>query len=255
MSVRRLLLVGIGTGSPSHLTHGAIEALRQADAVLLPDKGPDKARLAEVRDQLLDVAFEGQRRRPRRVRFIVPARDTTATYRAGVDAWHDDLAHAWHDAISAQAPDAAVVAMLVWGDPSLYDSTMRVARRLRPVPGIEVVPGITALQALTATHRVTLNTIGGSVLITTGRRLAAEGFPATAETVAVMLDGAQHFRGLVDTPGLHIWWGAYLAMPEQRLVAGPLDDVSAEIMSIRSEARRQHGWVMDTYLLRREPLP
>ncbi|MEM7158159.1 MAG: precorrin-6A synthase (deacetylating) [Myxococcota bacterium] len=248
--MERLLLVGIGTGSPSHLTTGAIDALRRADAILLPDKGPAKARLAEVRDQLLDVVFAG-RSRPPLVRFIVPRRDTSAPYCEGVEAWHDALANAWTEALAGSAPDARRVAMLVWGDPSLYDSTTRVARRLRPVPHIEIIPGITALQALTTAHGITLNTVGGSVLVTTGRRLAAEGFPANAESVVVMLDGSTRFRGLVDEPGLHVWWGAYLAMPEQRLIAGPLARVSDEIVAVREQARREHGWIMDTYLIRR----
>ena len=40
----------------------------------------------------------------------------------------------------------------------------------------DVIPGITAIQALTARHRIPLNDIGEPVLITTGRRLATDGF-------------------------------------------------------------------------------
>ena len=60
--------------------------------------------------------------------------------------------------------------------------------------GHRVVPGITSLQMLAASHRMTLGTLGGAVLVTTGRRLR-EGFPEGAESVVVMLDGDCAFRG------------------------------------------------------------
>ena len=37
-----LTLVGIGTGNPGHLTLQAVEAIRAADILLIPDKGEDK---------------------------------------------------------------------------------------------------------------------------------------------------------------------------------------------------------------------
>jgi len=51
--------------------------------------------------------------------------------------------------------------------------------------------------------------------------------------------------------GLTIWWGAYLGSGDQILCAGPLAEVSDEIATMRAEARERHGWIMDTYLLRR----
>ncbi len=51
----------------------------------------------------------------------------------------------------------------------------------------EVIPGISAVQALAAKHKTSLNRIGESVEITTGRKLA-EGFPDGADSVVVMLD-------------------------------------------------------------------
>jgi precorrin-6A synthase len=35
------------------------------------------------------------------------------------------------------------------------------------------------------------------------------------------------------------------------LVAGPLERCKAEIERVRAAARAEHGWIMDTYLLRR----
>ena len=63
--------------------------------------------------------------------------------------------------IAALGPETppGPVALMVWGDPALYDSTLRIARRLTPCPRLRVVPGITAVQALTAAHAIPLNTV------------------------------------------------------------------------------------------------
>ena len=150
----------------------------------------------------------------------------------------------------ARYPQAREVVLLVWGDPSLYDSTLRIAARLRPAPKLRVVPGITALQALTAAHAIPLNTVNGPVTITTGRRLRDHGWPEGAETVAVMLDGECSFLGLAPE-GVRIWWGACLGMANQVLDAGPLAEAGPRIVAARAEARAAHGWIMDIYLLRR----
>ena len=49
-----LLLIGIGTGNPDHITREAENAIRQADLVLLPHKEDNKAELAQVRLSLLE---------------------------------------------------------------------------------------------------------------------------------------------------------------------------------------------------------
>ncbi|MGB1235705.1 MAG: precorrin-6A synthase (deacetylating), partial [Planktomarina sp.] len=69
-------------------------------------------------------------------------------------------------------------------------------------------------------------------------------------SVFVMLDGNCSFVDL-NEPDLHIWWGGFLGMPEQVLHHGPLPDVASEIIAKRSTARAQHGWIMDTYLMRK----
>jgi precorrin-6A synthase len=184
------------------------------------------------------------------VEFDLPERDDSGDYIAGVADWHQAVAAAWRAALAAQTPPPASAALLIWGDPSLYDSSLRIAARLDPQPDIRVVPGITALQALTAAHRIPLNAVGAPVLITTGRRLRDEGWPAGADTVAVMLDGGCAFRAL-DSEGVTIWWGAYLGMDREILRAGPLAEVGAEIVATRERARAAHGWIMDSYLLQR----
>ena len=140
----------------------------------------------------------------------------------------------------------------MWGDPAIYDSTLRVIERLRAKGvelAIEVIPGISSVQVLAAKHRIALNQIGESVLLTTGRKLA-DGFPRQAGSVVVLLDGVQAFARLFDD-NLEIFWGAYLGTPDEILLSGKLVEVKDEILAVRQRARETHGWIMDTYLLRR----
>ena len=242
-----LWLIGIGTGNPEHVTAEARNALRDAALVLIPHKGPDKADLADLRHTILRASAS-----PARVaEFNMPLRDDSLAYRERVTRWHDEIARVWADTICATQPEGPV-ALLVWGDPGLYDSTLRIAARLTPRPRLRVVPGITALQALTAAHAIPFNTVNGAVTVTTGRRLRDHGWPTGAETVAVMLDGQCSFRSLAPD-GLHIWWGGFLGMAEQVLEAGPLAEAGPLIVAKRADARARHGWIMDTYLLRRLP--
>lgn len=242
--MQELLLIGIGTGSPDHLTRGAEAAIRSAELVLIPRKGAEKDDLAEIRRALLRAVAP----QVPTVEFDLPKRDSTGDYLGRVTEWHDRIAEAWCTALPA---DAGRVALLVWGDPSLYDSTLRIAERLDPRPKVTVVPGVTALQALTAAHAIPLNELNAPVVITTGRRLRDHGWPEGADTVAVLLDGECSFRSL-DPVGVAIWWGAFLGMADEVLVSGALSDVAETIVSTREAARARHGWIMDTYLLRRQ---
>lgn len=240
-----LWLIGIGTGSAAHVTLEGMQALREAATILLPLKGEDKGELAELRRRIVAASGTEAVLCP----FDYPVRDPDLPYLDRVAAWHDEIARRWQSALPDDAP-AGPTALLVWGDPSLYDSTIRIAGRLSPAPRLRVVPGITAVQALTAAHAIPLNTVNGPVTITTGRRLREAGWPDGAETIVVMLDAETSFKRL-DMADLHIWWGAYLGSADEILVAGPLDEVAQRIVDIRAEARARHGWIMDCYLLRK----
>jgi precorrin-6A synthase len=246
-----LCLVGIGTGNPDHVTRQGARALNAADLILVPHKGAGKADLAELRLQLCKELVTNPATQV--VGFDMPVRDgDDPDYPAAVNRWHDAIAKVWLATIRSHLPAGGRVALLVWGDPSLYDSTLRIAERLAvqlPLT-VSVVPGITALQALTAAHAIALNDINAPVTITTGRQLRDHGWPESADTVAVMLDGHCAFQHLLPE-GVTIWWGAYLGMPQQICIAGPLAEVSARILAERLAARAAHGWVMDTYLMRR----
>ena len=250
-----LCLVGIGTGNPDHVTRQGVKALNAADLILVPHKGEGKADLAELRLALCQELVTNPATQV--VQFDMPVRDAQdPDYPSAVNRWHDAIAEVWLEKIRAHLPitqgAGGRVALLVWGDPSLYDSTLRIAERLAvqlPMT-VTVVPGITALQALTAAHAIALNDINAPVTITTGRQLRDHGWPESADTVAVMLDGHCAFQHL-PPQGITIWWGAYLGMPQQIFIAGPLAEVSARILVERQAARAAHGWIMDTYLMRR----
>ncbi|WP_136646285.1 precorrin-6A synthase (deacetylating) [Tabrizicola sp. YIM 78059] len=240
-----LSLIGIGTGNPDHVTGQAIRALNAADLILIPRKGQAKSDLADLRRQILTQVLT----RPVPVaEYDVPQRADQDDYLGAVNDWHDAIARVWAECIAAH-PGARDVALMVWGDPSLYDSTLRIAARL-PGVTVRVVPGITSLQALTAAHAIPLNTLAAPVTITTGRQLRDHGWPEGATTLAVMLDKGGAFTA-IDPEGVTIWWGAYVGMPEECLIHGPLAEVAEKILATRARLRAEHGWIMDIYLLRR----
>jgi precorrin-6A synthase len=243
-----LSLIGIGTGNPDHLTAQAARALNGADLILLPHKGDDKSDLADIRRQILTQVLT---KAVPVAEYDVPKRADQTDYLGAVNDWHDAIAQVWQDSIAAHLPTGGQVALMVWGDPSLYDSTLRIAARL-PGLTVRVIPGITSLQVLTAAHAIPLNTLAAPVTITTGRQLRDHGWPDGAATLAVMLDKGGAFATL-DPTDLTIWWGAYVGMPEQTLIHGPLASVSDAILSTRARLRADHGWIMDIYLLRRGP--
>ena len=217
----------------------------------MPTKGAGKAELADVRREI--IARYVNNPRSRTVEFAVPERRTAdRTYNQSVDQWHEAIADI-HAGLIRQIGVGETGAFLVWGDPMLYDSTIRIIERVRALDAVEfefsVIPGITSLQALCAAHRIPLNLVGKPVEITTGRRLG-ESFPDKSETVAVMLDGEQAFSK-IDDPGAMIYWGAYLGTSDEITISGKLSEKSEEILERRRRARAEMGWIMDIYLLRK----
>jgi precorrin-6A synthase len=249
MSELTLSLIGIGCGDPEQLTRQAVRAINASDLVLIPRKGEEKSDLADLRRTICaDVLTNAA---TRVAEFDLPLRNgAREDYRGSVDDWHDAVAAAWSAEIARHLGGKGRVAMLIWGDPSLYDSSLRIARRLKPAPRIEVIPGITSIQALCAAHAIPLNEIGEPFLVTTGRRLREGGFPAGVDTVVVMLDGGTAFQSL-DAKGLFIWWGAYLGMEGEIILSGPLAEMAVTIATARAEARARHGWIMDSYIIKR----
>jgi precorrin-6A synthase len=255
--VRRLLVIGIGAGDPEHVTAQAVRALNEAEVFFIIDKGVAADELVALRREICERFVEDPSYRI--VEVPDPPRDrTTPAYGAAVDDWRARRAEAWEALLRDELGEDGVGAFLVWGDPSLYDSTIDVIERLLAASRVEldyeVIPGISALHALTARHRIPLNRVGGAVQITTGRRLAGNGWPQDADDVVVMLDADCSFRQL-DPAGIVIYWGAYLGTPDELLVAGPLAEAGPEIERVRATARARKGWIMDTYLMRRSRAP
>jgi precorrin-6A synthase len=252
--VRTICVIGIGAGDPEHLTLQAVAAMNRVDVFFLIEKGEVTGELAQLRATLLD------RHVTRPYRVVVardPERDRSAAterYAAAVADWQERREALYSRMIADELDDGACGAFLVWGDPALYDGTLRMLERLRErgsVPfDVVSIPGISSVQALAAAHRVVLNRVGRPFLITTGRRLAAEGLPPGVDDAVVMLDAAGAFAGLPD-PDLEIYWGAYVGTPDEVLVRGDLQQVKGEIVRLRGELRERKGWLMDTYLLRR----
>ena len=248
--MRTLLIIGIGVGDPEQMTVQAIVALNRADVVFLPDKGQEKAGLRHLREAICARFIE----KPYRcVTVETPQRaEAGDDYRGVVDDWHGRIAATYQRLFAQELAGGQTGALLVWGDPALYDSTLRIVERIREggfALDWEVIPGISSVQALAARHKIALNRIGEPVLITTGRKLAA-GFPAGQDSVVVMLDGEQAFAKIAPE-NLEIYWAAYLGSPDEILIAGRLTEVAGQIVRVRAAARARHGWIMDIYLLRR----
>lgn len=246
---RRVLVIGIGAGNPDYLTVQAIDALNRVDVFFFPDKGAEKGDLRQLRETICARFIKDGDYRV--VDFDVPARRLSDTdYAPSVDAWRGAVEDIYATLIARELVAGQVGGLLVWGDPSIYDGTIRVLEGLRTrglAIDYEVIPGISAVQALAARHGIALNGVGEPVLLTTGRRLAAG--EADSPNVVVMLDGSDALANAEDD--LLIYWGAYLGMPGELLVSGRLGDVRDEIATLRRQGRAEHGWIMDTYLLRK----
>lgn len=262
--MKQLQLIGVGAGDPEQLTLQAVSALRAADVVFVVDKsepGAGADHLARWREDLL------RRHRPdgdyRVVTITDPRRNRAphgqAGYEQAVRDWHAARAGAYEEAFAA-VDDDAVGAFLVWGDPSLYDSTIRIVQdvlaRGRVSFHWSVIPGVSSLHALTAAHRIVLHGIGRPVALTTGRRLADDGWPGRPgefDDVVVLLNSDLSALERLDPADLTIHWAANLGTPGQALAAGPLAETLPRIEALREQVKREQGWVLDLYLLRRTP--
>ncbi|MCB0926477.1 MAG: precorrin-6A synthase (deacetylating) [Mycolicibacterium insubricum] len=247
--MRKIHVIGIGAGDLDYVTAQAVTALNDTAVFFAMDKGDAKTDLVALRRAVCErfITKPGYRF----VELADPPRRRVAAdapgYTDAVADWHDARARVWADAVETELGPDGVGAFLAWGDPSLYDSTLRILDRVRGHVEFDydVIPGITAVQALTARHRIPLNDVGEPVLITTGRQLRDGGLTGSA---VVMLDADCSF--LRCAPETRIWWGAYLGTPDELLAAGTVGEVGEHIAEMRAAARARHGWIMDTYLLR-----
>ncbi|MFF0692247.1 precorrin-6A synthase (deacetylating) [Streptomyces tendae] len=254
--MRTIHVIGIGAGDPEQLTLQAVRTLRGTDVFFVLDKGEAKADLVRLRRDMLEAHV------PAGTYRVVEARDPErdrsaggAAYSPAVGDWRSARAGIYERLIAEELGEDEAGAFLVWGDPALYDSTLGILEEILERGAVafeyDVVPGISSVSSLVARHRTGLNRVARPVQITTGRRLA-EGFPEDADDVVVMLDAHQTFRRYADQD-IDIYWGAYLGTPDEILDSGPIAEAGPRIERLRAEARERKGWIMDTYLLRRNP--
>ncbi|GGU29223.1 precorrin-6A synthase (deacetylating) [Streptomyces daghestanicus] len=255
--MRKIHVIGIGAGDPDQLTLQAVRAMRGTDVFFVLDKGEVKADLTRLRRDLLDAHVPDGTYRVVEARD--PERDRTAggaAYSPAVEDWRVARAGIYERLIAGELGEDETGAFLVWGDPALYDSTLGILEEVLGRGTVEfsyeVVPGISSVSTLAARHRTGLNRVARPVQITTGRRLAEEGFPDGVDDVVVMLDARQAFLRYLDED-VDIYWGAYLGTPDEILASGPIAEAAPRIERLRAEARERKGWIMDTYLLRRNP--
>ncbi|MEQ1768465.1 MAG: precorrin-6A synthase (deacetylating) [Devosia sp.] len=247
--MRTILVIGIGAGNPEYLTVQAINAMNRAQVFFMPDKGEEKAGLNAIRLSMLDRFVT----KPayRLIEFAIPSRRRAETpeYRESIEEWRAKLEDAY-ERLFAELPEGGIGAFLVWGDPAIYDGTLRILKDMQSAGwdfAIEVIPGISAPQALAAQHQVTLNRVGEAITITTGRRVN-EGEADDLSSTVVMLDNHAVFQRFSGDDH-EIFWGAYLGTEDEILVAGKIADVAVEIESKRREAQARNGWIMDTYMI------
>jgi precorrin-6A synthase len=249
----RVRILGVGMG-PQHVTPEVAEALRSVDYVLAADKGSDGDvdGLLALRRAIVEAHTDGSV-------DVVPVRDPQrdrATdlgsdgYLRAVTDWHRARAAAYADVLRRRGGSAA---FLVLGDPSFYDSTIRVVEKIQqlgvPVE-FDVLPGISALQLLAARHRMVLHAVGRSVHIATARTLQ-DAVAAGQDNIVTMLNPPPDRIDLIGLEDWSVWWAANLGAAGERLISGRLGDVVEQIAEAREHARAETGWVMDIYLLRR----
>ena len=248
--MKRVAVIGIGAGDPDYVTVQAIKAMNGVDVFFLLDKEADP--LMKVRRHICDRYLEN----PSAHRFVHvddPVRDRQAgEYAAAVQAWRDKRVDVVERVLDEELADGQAGGFLVWGDPSLYDGTIlvldAVLARGKVDFDYEVIPGVSSVSALAARHRIPLNRAGEAVQLTTGRRLGTR-LPEGVDNVVVMLDRGTAFTAVTDDAD--IYWGAYLGTDDEVLASGSLSERAGDIERLRAEAKARHGWMFDTYLLRR----
>ena len=234
----RIRILGVGMGL-WHVTAEVAEALRGCDYVVAAAKSDDDGLLA-ARRAIADAHGVEV------VAVPDPPRDREhGDYVGAVADWHEARVATYETVLRERGGTAA---FLVWGDPSLYDSTIRIVEQLAGRMPIEydVLPGISAPQLLAARHRIVLHPVGAPVHVTTGRRLR-EDIAAGQTNLCVMLNARLDLAGLEDWA---IWWGANLGTAAEELVAGRVGDVLDEVERARARAAEAAGWVLDVLLLR-----
>ena len=242
-----IFIIGIGTGNPEHLTLEGMNTIKKMDIILLPRKNEQKQELLNFRKYI--CGLNATKKKTIVEEYDVPERSNSLTYSNSVNIWHKKISENILNVIKKFDKKLNKFAFLIWGDPGLFDSTLRIISKIEIKHKLKVISGITSIQSLTSAFSISLNQIGSSVLITNGRNLKKEMF-SNNQNVLVMLDGKYSFKNL-DSKNYYIWWGAYLGMKKQILIKGILANVEKKIIFEKKKSKSINGWIMDTYLLKK----
>ena len=251
-----LYLIGLGFGDAKHVTEEAAETIKSCNLIIIGKKKDEKSEIADLKKNICQSFIETNSVKFRE--FIIPERQSTnKKYIKSVIDWHDDIAKTWVDIINQYTSSTARrninVGIPIWGDPSLYDSSQRIALRVKNAlfhTSIKLIPGLSSIQLLVSAFGIPFNEIGKSVLITTGRLLKEKGWPDGVETIYVVLDGECSFKFLQGN-NIYVWWAAYLGMKEQTLIQGDVQKIGQDIINTRNTLRSVKGWILDIYKLQR----
>ena len=252
--MKKIYLIGIGPGNPDYLTVQAINTMKKVDVFFLLEKGGQKGDEDPVktRKEILKRYLDGVAAY-RVVSARIPKRKKGGNYVEEVKAWREEVAEVVAGLIKNEMEEGENGALLIWGDPSLYDGHLEMLQHILKRGVIdfeyEVIPGITSVQLLAARHKIPLNRIGEPIVITTARKLKECEADEVINTV-VLLDSRATFKRFEDTD-IDIYWGGYLGTEDEILLSGKLRDIIEELKKTRMEAKKKKGWLMDTYILRR----
>lgn len=147
--MKKIFIIGIGAGDPDHVTMQAVNALNEVDVFFIMDKGPSKAKLTELRKEMCCRYIKGTD-----YRFVEAASPEwtrgTENYRSTIEDLNRDKQAVFERLVAEELADGECGAFLVWGDPALYDSTIRIvesiARGGRRELDYEVIPGSSDLE-------------------------------------------------------------------------------------------------------------
>jgi precorrin-6A synthase len=141
---RELVVVGIGAGDPDWVTVEATRAIEALDVLFVVLKEDGLGELVEARR----VVIERYRTRPL---HTVELPDSPRPWRSAPDyptavaRWRAQRLRQWSEAIARELDEGQTGGFLVWGDPSLYESTLAIVNDIctasdRPL-SVRVIPG------------------------------------------------------------------------------------------------------------------
>ncbi|MET8634514.1 precorrin-2 C(20)-methyltransferase [Streptomyces sp. NPDC004680] len=236
----RLIGVGVGPGDPELVTVKGVNALRAADAVVVPVMDTLERGRAEA-----TVLHYVPEEKVVRVVFALNERSDRTRREAAWDAAGERVAELLER--------HSAVAFATIGDPNVYSTFTYLAQTVRELlPGtvVETVPGITAMQDLAARSGAVL-TEGTEPLtlvpVTAGAAVLKDALAGPGTVVAYKFgrQAQEVARALRETGRLDdAVWGSALGLPEESirpaadLEDGPLPYLSTLIAPARRDGTR-----------------